>query len=187
MQTTRHIALLLPHLNSSPKLLSMNLRMLVLLALAVFAGTNRATAQANQDNAQSAGSVQQPEIQPQKGQSPQEQKKDISDCYDLAKSKTGIDPSALSSLSKDKAAGAASAAGANTGGAMGQVAEAAGAQSAQDQSTTAAAGAAQPSADVSGAASPESKMDTFKMADQACLKARGYIVKSSVPKALPKP
>lgn len=109
----------------------------------------------------------QPSVTPQKGQTAEEQKKDLAECYDIAKAKTGIDPSAL--LSKkvpglnDAAADAAAASGAaNQGGAQ-----------------PPAGGQAQ------GAADKQAKLDKFQIANQACLKARGYLVKDQAPATAP--
>lgn len=118
---------------------------------------------------------QQPSVTPQKGQTAEEQKKDLAECYEIAKAKTGIDPSMLSGLSK-KVPGASGAESATQAGA----AAAAGA----------ATGATQPAApaesgQAQAAASNEAKLNKFEMANQACLKARGYLVKSQAPAATP--
>src|SRR5262245_10908911 len=113
----------------------------------------------------------QPSVTPQQGQTAEQQKKDLAECYDIAKAKTGIDPSAL--LSKkvpglSDAASAAGAAGAAPGGAS-------------------QGGAAQPSSggQAQGAADKQAKLDKFQIANQACLKARGYLVKGQVPPTAP--
>lgn len=112
-------------------------------------------------------SSEQPSVTPQQGQTADQQKKDLAECYDIAKAKTGIDPAAL--ISK-KIPGLSEAASATQAGAAGG-----------NQSTAppAASGQAPASAD------KQAKLDKFQIANQACLKARGYLVKGQAPTATP--
>ena len=149
---------------------------ILLLSVFVFVGwiaMQQPSANAGQGGEAAAA---QPSVTPQKGQTAEEQKKDISECYDIAKAKTGIDPSAL--LSKKglgEAASATQAAGASAAGAAGA------ATGASNQ------GAAQPSesAQAEGAAGKQAKLDKFQVANQACLKARGYLIKGQAPATAP--
>src|SRR4051794_12354317 len=72
--------------------------------------------------AQAASSTPaQPQVTAQQGQTAEQQKKDMQECYDIAKAKTGIDPQALTGLmGKGKSAsGAASQASDSVTGAAG--------------------------------------------------------------------
>jgi hypothetical protein len=169
--------------------LSIKAYLIVLLVFAVFAGSDRASAQTSTDTqaapASPSGNAQQPQVQPAKGQSPQVEQKDISECYEIAKMRTGIDPKALGLSGKlpGLAPGGAGAAGANTTDAARQIANAPGAQGTIGQATAAAgaaAGSTEPSAEQktnssapgptggNKASNAAGKLNTFKMADQAC-------------------
>jgi hypothetical protein len=142
----------------------------LLLSVFVFVGW-MAMQQPSANAGQGAeASSAQPSVAPQKGQTAEEQKKDLAECYDIAKAKTGIDPSAL--LSKKvpglgEAAAAAGAAGAAPGGAG------------QGESAQPPAGGQAQGAD------KQAKLDKFQIANQACLKARGYLVKGQAPATAP--
>lgn len=143
------------------------------LAISPFAfGQTQDSSSASTQTSSSGQASSQTEITPQRGQSAADQQKDLRECFDIAKSRTGVDPSTLSAAaSKIPGAGAApstdanpadSAAGKQVGSATGMAREA----------TGSAAGAA-PSSDVA------SKMSTFDAANKACLQARGYVVKGA--------
>jgi predicted lipid-binding transport protein (Tim44 family) len=110
--------------------------------------------------AKPAPDAQQPAVIPQQGQSPAQKQQDLAECYDIAKAKTGIDPRALSGA---------------VPGIPGMP------STAQPE---AAAGAAAPEKDASDATQKMS-LDKFQLANQACLQARGYVVKAPKPKAEP--
>ncbi|MCI0348852.1 MAG: hypothetical protein L0Z53_05445 [Acidobacteriales bacterium] len=120
--------------------------------------------------------AEQPSVTPQKGQSAEQQKKDVSECYNITKEKTGIDPSVL--LSK-KVPGL-SEAGAATQDAASAAAAAAGGAPGASQPSVPAEGA--PAADAEG---KEAKLNKFQLANQACLQARGYLVKGQAPATAP--
>ena len=139
----------------------------LLLSIFIFAGwvaMQQSPANAGQG---AEPSPAQPSVTPQKGQTAAEQKKDLTECYDIAKAKTGIDPSALLSKKVSGLGDAAASAAAATGAAN--------------------QGAAQSSAGepAKGAADKQAKLDKFQIANQACLKARGYLVKGEAPATAP--
>src|SRR4051794_15245042 len=49
-------------------------------------------------SAQTPSGAQKPTVAPQQGQSAAQQHKDLAECYEMAKAKTGIDPSALEAI-----------------------------------------------------------------------------------------
>jgi hypothetical protein len=151
---------------------------LQLLILSVFIFVGWAVMQQPTANAgQGAQSTPEASVTPQKGQSAEQQKKDLAECYKIAKEKTGIDPWAIPGLSKSVPG-------------LGEAGDAA--QNAASGGDTAAGttGAKQPSAAPSspGAQSGESKqakLNKFEVANQACLQGRGYLVKGQAPAAAP--
>jgi hypothetical protein len=124
-------------------------------------------------------SPEQPSVTPQKGQTAEEQKKDMSECYDIAKAKTGIDPSTLLGMSK-KVPGVGEAGSATQAGAA-AAAGAAGAATGANQP----AAAPQPESGQAQSSASKAKLDKFEIANQACLKARGYLVKGQAPATAP--
>jgi hypothetical protein len=118
-----------------------------------------------------APAAAQPHVTPTQGQSAAQQQKDLSECYNIAKEKTGIDPQMLGNLMPGNSSGAAA----------GQAGAQAPAQSGQNSAggvMGAAAGAMGQSAPSAGAKGTKaSKINTFQMANQGCLQARGYLVK----------
>jgi hypothetical protein len=137
---------------------------------------------------------------PAKGQKPEQQKKDETECYDWAKSQTGIDPTgpatevAAAPKAENQAKGArvkGAARGAAGGAAIGAIAD-------DDAGKGAAAGAtvgtmaggvqkrkgrraakeqtkqAEAQAKQTAAATDAQKMDTFKKAYAACVTGKGY-------------
>lgn len=140
-----------------------------------------------------ASAPAQPEVTAQKGQTAEQQKQDLQECYDIAKAKTGIDPQALTGLmgkgtgamgaaagqATDAAAGAAGSAAAATQKAAGQEGQSGQAPAAADNSANAAGSAASNNA--------TTKMDLFSAANQGCLKARGYLVKGAEAPAATQP
>jgi hypothetical protein len=149
---------------------------------------------ARQGAAQAASSTPaQPQVTAQQGQTAEQQKKDLQDCYDIAKAKTGVDPQALTGLmgkgkgtmgaaasqASDTVTGAAGSAASATQKPTGQAGQSGQANAAADESASAAGSAANNSA--------TTKMDLFSAADQGCLKARGYLVKGEAPAATQPP
>jgi hypothetical protein len=140
----------------------------------------------------------QPKLTPQRGQTAAQQQKDLQDCYEIAKAKTGVDPQAITAFMGHKqqpgaAAGTSSgslagAAGAAMGGAQNAAGEAV------SQTGQAAGAAADQSAAAAGAAAStnaKTKFDLWSSADKACLVGRGYLVKmpssSAMQAATPQP
>lgn len=150
---------------------------LLLLSVFIFAGWMAMQQPAASGDQGAQASSEQTAVTPQKGQTAAEQKQDMSECYDIAKAKTGIDPSALVGLSK-KTPGAGEAASATEAASA-----AAGAAGAGTGSQPAAA--PQPESGQAQNSANKAKLDKFEMANQACLKARGYLVKGQAPATAP--
>jgi hypothetical protein len=90
-----------------------------------------------------------------------QQQKDLAECYEIAKAKTGIDPQALGAI-------APSIPGMPTSG--------------NPASSAAGAGATEKAGSSAG---KKAMIDKFQLANQGCLQVRGYIVKSRTPQAAP--
>ena len=112
-------------------------------------------------SAQAPPGAQQPKVAPQHGQSAAQQQKDLAECYQIAQENTGIDPSALESIAP---------------GIPGM------SSSGKPESSPANAGAPEKA---SSGAGKKPVIDKFQLANQGCLQARGYLVKSPKPKAAP--
>jgi hypothetical protein len=111
--------------------------------------------------AQASQIEQQPTVTPQQGQSAAQQKQDLAECYQIAKAKTGIDPRDLAAI------------------APGTLDSIPGTQSSGNVETSTPSAAPQKGA--SGA--NKKAFDKFQLANEGCMQARGYIVKSPAPNA----
>jgi hypothetical protein len=132
-------------------------------------------------------------IFPAKGQTPQQQQKDESDCYQWAVTNSGTDPLNMQAVKPDSSKGVSTAAGTVAGGAKGAVAGAAVGAIAGDAGTGAAVGATagavggrraakkaqkaqkQQSAQQAQAAT-QGQVDNFTKAYKACLTGKEYTV-----------
>jgi|SRR3954453_15227924 len=112
------------------------------------------SAQNSESKGAAPANPQQPQVTPQQGQSPAQQQQDLAECYDVAKAKTGIDLRELSAMAP---------AGLKIPGT-------------ENLPSAAASGAP-----AKAAASASTKA---MLANQACLKARGYLMKNPAPKAI---
>ena len=72
------------------------------LGALMFAQAGQSKEQAAQATAPVTPNVKQPTITPQKGQSAAQQQQDLAECYEIAKSKTGVDPRALGAITAGK-------------------------------------------------------------------------------------
>jgi hypothetical protein len=129
---------------------------------------------------QDAISAQKPnntKVTAQYSQSAEEQQKDLSECYEIAKARTGINPSALNGAAPAKPPNAKETQSSDTSKASSPAETAAGtAQNVPPEADSAASAAADHSA---SNARKEEPVDTFRKANEACLRARGYIVNSN--------
>ncbi len=96
-----------------------------------------------------------PKVTAEYRQSPEDQQKDIAECYEIAKTRTGIDPAELNQADKSNASDSSKTA-----------------QNVPAEADSAASAAADRAANTP----KEQPIDTFRRANEACLKARGYIV-----------
>jgi hypothetical protein len=145
-------------------------------------------------SAQSTQPTQQagnPDVTPKNNQSAEQQQEDISECYSIAKARTGVDPSALGKSGLMKIPGtptgkegptqepdsSASAADAAASAVQKRAPASAAASSAEASPQSAGHGTA--------AAAKDQKLDAFKLANGACLQARGYLVKQPATGAMP--
>jgi|SRR4051812_41896845 hypothetical protein len=138
---------------------------------------------ARKSAAQAPSAPSKPQVTAQQGQTAEQQKKDLQECYEVAKGRTGIDPQALTGLvvksksapggttaqTSDAVASPEETAASMTQKEVGQPEKGAPANAAADDPASAPSSAA----NINGNA----KMDLFGAADQACLQARGYLVK----------
>jgi cytoskeletal protein RodZ len=131
------------------------------LGALMFAQASQSREQAAQATAQATPNVQQPTITPQKGQSAAQQQQDLAECYEIAKSKTGVDPRAL---------------GAITAGKFDSIPGMPNSSKTETSTATAT-----PQEGASGA--KNAMLDKFQLANQGCMQAKGYIVKSPAPSA----
>jgi len=68
------------------------------LGALIFAQANQSKEKAAQATAPAKSNVKQPTITPQKGQSAAQQQQDLQSVYEIATSKTGVDPRALGAI-----------------------------------------------------------------------------------------
>jgi hypothetical protein len=113
-----------------------------------------------------------PQITPRYNQSAEEQENDLAACSEIAKARTGIDPAKLAQSGPTN------------------VPEAAGNAATPNSSSAPSAAGAQPPPEADSAASAadndrrvssierDQQAERFRTADEACLRARGYIVNS---------
>lgn len=106
-----------------------------------------------------------PEITAKYKQSAEEQQRDISECYEIAKSRTGINPEDLTASAATEAPSNPRSAGTST------------ATSTPPEADSKASAEANRAANQSS--SGNQQLDTFRAANEACLRARGYVVHSS--------
>jgi hypothetical protein len=137
-------------------------------------------------SAQSTQPTQQagnPDVTPKNNQSAEQQKKDISECYSIAQSRTGVDPSALGKSGLIKSPGTPTATESPTQEADSSASAAEAAASAAQKSAETAP--SQSSGQGAAAAAKDKQLDAFRMANGACLQARGYLVKQPATGATP--
>jgi hypothetical protein len=132
------------------------------LGALMFAQANQSKEQAAQATAPATPNVRQPTITPQKGQSAVQQQQDLAECYEIATSKTGVDPRAL---------------GAITAGKLDSIP---GMPSSGKTEMSTATATPQKGA---SAANKKAMLDKFQLANQGCMQAKGYIVKRTAPSA----
>jgi len=130
------------------------------LGALTFAQSGKSNEQAAQATAPATSNVQQPTITPQQGQSAAQQQQDLAACYEVAKAKTGIDPRDLSSV------------------ASGKLDSIPGMENSGKSATPAAPATPQNAAP---AADKKAMFDKFQLANQGCMQAKGYLVKSPSP------
>jgi hypothetical protein len=127
-----------------------------------FAQTTQSNAEAAQTPGTATSTAQQPTITPQQGQSAAQQQQDLAGCYEVAKAKTGIDPRDLSSV------------------AAGKLNSIPGMESSSKSATP--TGSATPQ-NAAPTAEKKAMFDKFQLANQGCMEAKGYLVKSPTPTA----
>ena len=132
-------------------------------------------------------------IFPAKSQTPQQQQKDESDCYQWAVTNSGTDPLNMQAVKPDSTKGVSTAAGTVAGGAKGAAAGAAIGAVAGDAGTGAAVGAVaggmsgrraakkaqkaqKQQSEQKAEAATQGQIDNFNKAYKACLTGKGYTV-----------
>jgi hypothetical protein len=148
---------------------------ILMLLSASFAYTQ--TPQPEASKAPSAAQVSASQVTAQHGQTEAQKQKDLQECYNIAKAKTGVDPQALMGIAGGSA-GTSSSPQAATSGATSGIESAVG---------SAASGQGAEAAKSSAASNAKTKLDLFGVANQGCVEARGYLVKAPAASTAPAP
>jgi hypothetical protein len=144
------------------------------------------TGQPEGSKAASAPQMSASQVTAQHGQTEAQKQKDLQECYNIAKAKTGVDPQALMGVAGGSAATSSSQT-AGTSGATSGVESAVGEAASQAGQSSAATSVGQgaDAAKSSAATNAKTKLDLFSVANQGCVEASGYLVKAPAASTTP--